>query len=329
VKLFGLDPGSSHAACAGLDAAASRPRLIASRTWSVGHTEALAEPRPYMQKTIAGEWVPSVDPATGLPRMRTHRHAVTLAEAESVARAIVAWLVEHGATHLLIERVDRVAPGETIGATTAMATGIAHAAELGAIASALAANAGIQVATTTRQHAHGVAIGGSIKGRGKRAEETLSRDVDGWDDRPREGTGEERRADHERDATVCALAAVRILRGEQPPPKPKKVRRDRAPRAPLTPEQEAARAERYRKRLEAIERKKLGIRLRKPSHAAEREAAVLAELRASAEPLATSELSRRTGIGDDRVSDALAVLGKRGEAVRVGRAWRAASAPAT
>ena len=322
MKLFGLDPGSSHAACAGLDAAASRPRLIASRTWSVGHTEALAEPRPYMQKTIAGEWVPSVDPATGLPRMRTHRHAVTLAEAESVARAIVAWLVEHGATHLLIERVDNVAPGETIGATVAMATGITHAAELGAAVSVLASDRGIQVATTTRQHAYGRAVGGPIKGRGKRAEEVLRAEVDGWAERPREGAGEERRADHDRDACVCALAAVKILRGEEPAKAPRKARASRR-RGPPTPEELKARHEREARKAAKLEAKRNPKKRGRKSQVAERESAILGALRASVEPLTTSELSRRTGFCDSLVSDALKVIGERGEARRVGRAWQA------
>ncbi len=56
MRMFGFDPGSSHAACAGLDAAAPRPRLIAARTWAVGHDEPLPEPRPYMQKQIDGTW---------------------------------------------------------------------------------------------------------------------------------------------------------------------------------------------------------------------------------------------------------------------------------
>lgn len=318
-KLFGLDPGSSHAAAAGLDASTPRPHLIAARTWAVGHDEPLDPPRPLMQKQIDGSWAPLLD-ATGQPRMRTHRHVTTLAEAQAKAREIVAWLVELGATHLLIERVDYVAPGETIGATVAMATGIAHSAELGAAVSVLASDRGIQVATTTRQHAYAVAVGGAIKGRGKRAEEVLRAEVDGWTERPREGSGEERRADHDRDACVCALAAVKILRGEEPTKAPR-VRASRR-RGPPTPEELKARHEREARKAAKLAAKATPKKRGRKSHADERESAILGALCASAEPLTTSELSRRTGVGDDRVSDALRVLGESGKARRVGRAWQ-------
>ena len=128
-----------------------------------------------------------------------------------------------------------------------------------------------------------------------------------------------------RDAAIVALAGVRIARGEVPAkPEPRK----REPRQPLTDEQRAARkAARTRTRKPKPPSDAPRKRERK-SDAAEREAVILECLRAYPEPLATRDLSRWLGIGDDRVSVALAALGKRGEAVSVGSAsWRKWTAP--
>lgn len=335
VRVFGLDPGSSHAACAGLDAAPKRPALIAARTWPVGHWEALAVPVPVMQRKTDGTEEQARD-RDGNPVYRTRRHVTTAAEISTLARTIVAWLLEHDATHLRIEDVERMVPGDSIAATTSMGTGLIQSGKLAEAVYVLAQDKGIEVDVITRQRAYSIAVGGTPKGRGARAEEALRADVDGWAERPREGEGEAGRADHDRDACVAALAGVRLMRGWTPPMARRKRSTEgpRPPRVPLTPEQEKARAERYAARLDAIERKKRGDPPRPKGHrrslVAERADAALAYLRSSSEGRTSGEVARACGFDYQAAIKSLKMLTDRGDAkdrapgaMRPARTWTA------
>lgn len=246
----GFDPGSVRAAVAVIDATAAGPPVyVDAKTWTVGHLEPLAKPVPWTRKLADGTVEIQRD-ADGSPRMRTHRHVLTPEEAEAEARKIVAWMKDRGVTTVLIEDVERLAPGETIAQTVAMGTENIQSGKLGQSVFILARAAGIDATTTSALRARSIAVGRAVKGRGEAAERALCEHVTGWATRERTGTGEERRADHERDAGVLALAGVRLLRGEAPATEPKRTRAatqpgTRAPRKPrtLTPESKAAQAQ--------------------------------------------------------------------------------------
>ena len=328
MTVAGIDPGSGYAAAAILDGA-ERPRLVAARTWEVGRLEALAEPVPYTRPdpNNPGERIPQLN-ADGSPKMRTHRRVSTLHDARNIARDMVAFCVSHGVTHVLLEHAERVNPGATVAATAAMGSELKKSGELEAFLFAAATDAGIAIDTRQAVTVRSFAIGGVVKGRGTRAEEVLSAEVDGWKDRERTDTGT--RLDHERDAGVVAYAAWRIAHNLGPrvdPNKPSRKPSVRRPRVPLTREQSKAlmRARQARKDARIAERAAEKARrkaAREASPRPETRYAWMVWMALTAEPASVTDLARATGLGDPLVGPALRALRDLGIASSQGsHAW--------
>lgn len=209
-RVAGLDPGSSHVGLVIAEGERAPLRLVLARTLDVG--ERVERAKPLVGKR-----------PDGTTYVSTHRHSVTAEHVDAVASAVLAELVRHGVSRLVIEHADTVRMDpRNPSAHTSIATALARQAWVDGVIGERARAAGIAVERVAAVTWRGVVAGRSGRG-GSGAERipaAVLAGVIGW-------TGHD---EHALDAAGLCLWAVR-----EPEPVP-------VPRAPRAPRERSARA---------------------------------------------------------------------------------------
>lgn len=209
-RIAGLDPGSSHVGLVIAEGERAPLRLVLARTLDVGERVARAKP-------LTGKR------PDGTTYVSTHRHSVTAEHVDAVASAVLAELVRHGVSRLVIEHADTVRMDpRNPSAHTSIATALARQAWVDGVIGERARAAGIAVERVAAVTWRGTVAGRSGRGGAgaERIPAAVLAGVIGW-------TGHD---EHALDAAGLCLWAVR-----EPEPAP-------VPRAPRAPRERPARA---------------------------------------------------------------------------------------
>jgi hypothetical protein len=151
-RIAGFDPGSAYAGLAIAEVGPLPLRAIYADTLSVGERVRLAEPKVVVR-------------ADGSSKVTMFRHSVTTEHVDALARTVVARLLEHNVTHLVIEHVDAVfLSAERASAHMSQATAIARASWIDGAVGEAARAAGVEVVRVSASAWRGVVLGRSKAG---------------------------------------------------------------------------------------------------------------------------------------------------------------------